>query len=233
MRRKSEVARWVRRKWHGGHVRPAQFLFLLSLFLAIPRWSPWPEGEAAGAGETSISAELRFSLSKLYRQFHLRPQELAVIVDVSEQKMYIMKEEQVLKSYSISTSRYGMGSEEESFKTPLGTHRVFEKIGQDAPLGAIFQERKTRGRIAEIRYDAVPREGDLITTRILPLAGQEENRNKGPGVDSQKRGIYIHGTPEEGLIGTPHSRGCIRMRNRDIMELFEMVPVGTLVEIQP
>jgi hypothetical protein len=126
-----------------------------------------------------------------------------------------------------------VGSEEGSYRTPLGTHRVFSKIGRGAPLGAIFRQGKDTGRIAEIHYDPLPMEGDLITTRVLRLSGQEAGRNRGPGVDSLQRGIWIHGTPEEGFIGTPRSKGCIRMRNRDIIELFEILPVGTLVEIRP
>ena len=121
------------------------------------------------------------------------------------------------KEYPCSTSRFGPGNAEGSEKTPVGLHRIAEKYGDGEPLGMIFS--------------STPSGADLITTRILRLEGLQPGLNKGRGIDSYERYIYIHGTPEEGLIGTPASHGCIRMKNDDIAELYPLCPVGLTVEI--
>lgn len=147
-------------------------------------------------------------------------------IKISRQRLYFY-EKKLIKSYPVSTSKFGIGNMAESNKTPLGLHRVAEKIGKNAPIGTIFKERKNTRKI-------VPRYGfksDLITTRILRLEGLEKGINKGKKIDSFHRFIYIHGTPEEKLIGKPASRGCIRMRNRDVAQLFDLVKKGTLVKI--
>jgi len=122
--------------------------------------------------------------------------------------------------------KYGTGNRWGSNKTPLGLHRIVSKIGRNASKGTIFRRRRNTGKIARGR-----REGDLITTRILRLAGLEKGRNKGKGKDSFQRCIYIHGTSEDNLVGKPVSHGCIRMKNRDIIELFDLVKRGSLVWI--
>jgi len=134
--------------------------------------------------------------------------------------------------YPISTSKYGVGSAEKSNKTPPGTHRIVEKIGESAKSGAVFKAGIDTGKVATTYSDATDIREDLITTRILWLKGLEPGINRGKGIDSYERHIYIHGTSEEGLIGTTASDGCIRMKNRDVLELFDLVPQGTLVEIQ-
>lgn len=149
-------------------------------------------------------------------------------VDISEQKLYLLDNEQVVKTYPVSTSKYGIGGTQGSNKTPLGRHVVAEKIGDGAPLNTIFKSRQNTGRLAKIDYDS---EEDYVTTRILWLQGLEQGVNLGPGVDSHKRYIYIHGTHEEALIGQPASHGCIRMRNQDVLELFNRVPEGIEVLI--
>ena len=179
----------------------------------------------------SLSAEWKTSLERL-KKFGLTPSDYAIVIDISEQKLYLLKGFKIVRIYPVSTSRYGVGGEEGSFKTPLGMHRVFEKIGYGALLGTIFERRKNTGKIARIYTDNTDLPEDIITTRIIRLEGSEEGVNKGKGVDSLRRFIYIHGTPEEGLIGKPASRGCIRMKNRDIIELFDLIDVGTLVEIR-
>lgn len=148
-------------------------------------------------------------------------------VIISKQKLILFKDEKIVKSYSVSTSKYGIGNKSGSNKTPLGLHRIVSKIGRNAPICAIFKRRRNTGKIAKINKD----ERDLITTRILRLEGFQKGINKGKGIDSFKRCIYIHGTPQEKLIGTPASHGCIRMRNRDIIRLFRIVKRGTLVKI--
>lgn len=154
-----------------------------------------------------------------------------ILVLINEQKLYVYRNNKVIKSYPVSTSKYGVGNKMGSNTTPLGLHRIKKKIGGNAPLGMIFVGCKPTGKIAKIYTDKTDLEEDFVTTRILVLEGLQPGINKGGNVDSERRKIYIHGTPEEGLIGTPASHGCIRMKNLDIVELFNIVPVGTLVEI--
>ncbi len=143
-----------------------------------------------------------------------------------------MKDGVVEKSYPISTAKKGIGNISGSNKTPLGVHVIKEKVGKKVPLGGIIKKLVYTGKKATIHTDATYRETDLLTTRVLTLAGTEKGINKGGNVDSYNRGIMIHGTPEEGLIGTPTSHGCIRMRNKDIIELFNLVTPGTKVLIE-
>jgi len=148
-------------------------------------------------------------------------------VKISEQKLYLVSGCKLIKDYSVSTSKYGIGNKISSNKTPLGLHRIVSKIGRNACLGTIFKRRRNTGKIARIDKGR----GDIITTRILRLEGLQRGINKGKTIDSFRRCIYIHGTPEEKLIGKPVSHGCIRMKNHDIIELFSLVKRGTLVEI--
>jgi len=160
--------------------------------------------------------------------------EYAITIDVSEQRLFLFDNipfhnAKLIRTYPVSTSKYGVGNEEYSKKTPLGTHSILEKIGEAARVGTIFESRENTGRIATIYTDTTDIEEELITTRILLLKGMVPGLNEGGGVDSYTRRIYIHGTPEEGLIGNPASNGCVRMRSEDIMELFDIVPRGALV----
>lgn len=111
----------------------------------------------------------------------------------------------------------------------MGLHRVAEKIGEGAAVGAVFLGRKPTGEVV-LPGSADPGR-DAITTRILWLEGLEDGLNAGGTVDTRSRYIYIHGTPHEGQIGSPASRGCVRMRNADVIELFERTPTGTHVLI--
>jgi len=157
--------------------------------------------------------------------------EFIITIDTSKQKLFVFEGREIIRIYPVSTSRYGVGNEKNSNKTPLGTHFIVAKIGKDAKIGTIFEQRKNTGQIAEIYTDITDIKEELITTRILWLKGIVPGLNEGGEVDSYARCIYIHGTPEEGLIGTPASKGCIRMKNQDIFELFGLVPEGTLVGI--
>ncbi len=142
-------------------------------------------------------------------------------VDVALQALYLVLNGVVVKSWPVSTSKFGLGSEPGSFKTPLGRFRICEKIGEAVPAWSVFKSRLPTGEIA-----AAGGEEDGVLTRILRLEGLEEsNRN------TRDRYIYIHGTNQEHLIGQPASHGCIRLRNGDVMELFSMVPEGAEVEI--
>jgi lipoprotein-anchoring transpeptidase ErfK/SrfK len=144
-------------------------------------------------------------------------------VSVRKQQLTLKSGRKKLAEYPVSTSRFGLGSKEGSFKTPTGTFRVAEKIGDGMPVGTVFKSR----RPIKPTKKAL-REEDLVMTRILWLDGLER-RN----ANTHDRYIYIHGTNHEEKIGLPDSHGCIRMRNADLVELFEQVTEGTPVEIRP
>ena len=154
------------------------------------------------------------------------------LVKVSEQRLYVLQGGACMSTYPVSTSRYGTGEEQDSYKTPRGVHCVSEKIGGDAGFAEIFESRERTHQIAEIESGETRTDEELITSRILWLAGLEEGINQGGSVDSHERYIYIHGTHEEGLIGQPASVGCVRMKNRDVMDLYERLEVSSLVIIR-
>ena len=153
----------------------------------------------------------------------------SILINIEQQKLFVINSEtnDFIKEYQISSSKYGEGSVIGSNKTPLGVHRIKEMIGDSAKVNEIIKNRMLTGRIAIIHTDTISRESDDVTTRIMWLDGKEENNT-----NSLSRYIYIHGTPEEGLIGTKASHGCIRMNNLDVIELFNMVTIGTSVDIQ-
>jgi lipoprotein-anchoring transpeptidase ErfK/SrfK len=153
-------------------------------------------------------------------------------VDISEQRLYLIENSLVKASYPISTSKYGEGSIENSFKTPLGKHSIKEMIGEEAEINTIFTSRINTKRSATIIDQFEDTDNDYVTSRIMWLDGEEDGLNKGGNVDSFRRYIYIHGTHEEGLIGTKASHGCIRMFNYDVIELFNLVNIGTKVLIR-
>ncbi len=142
-------------------------------------------------------------------------------VSVPEQRLELVSGDEVLASYPVSTSRFGLGSEEGSMKTPLGRFRIGEKIGADAPPGTIF-----RNRLPLTPEEVVQPTDDLVVSRILWLDGLEEHN-----ANTRERYIYIHGTNHEDQIGQPASHGCIRMKNDDLIALFDQVPVGAEVVI--
>ncbi len=155
------------------------------------------------------------------------------LVSIPEQTLHLLEEDRVLQSWPVSTSRYGIGGQNDSMKTPPGAHRIAECIGDGAALHTVFKGRVAQAQTAEV--EAEPRATGLecITTRILWLDGLEPGINKDGEMDSYQRYIYIHGTHEEGLIGQAASIGCIRMRGADVLELFDRVSVDTLVLILP
>ncbi|HUI45617.1 MAG TPA: L,D-transpeptidase family protein [Nitrospirota bacterium] len=163
------------------------------------------------------------------RKFSIDPLDLYLVVSIEEQTLLICANDAIIERYDVSTSRFGNGNRENSLKTPLGVHRIKEKYGGDAPPGRVFRDREDTGE----DWDHSQTGDNLILTRILRLEGLEEGINKGAGVDSYERYIYIHGTGREDLIGTPLSHGCVCLRNLDIIRLFEMVKEGTLVYIDP
>ena len=146
-------------------------------------------------------------------------------VSVSAQRLDLIGNDgRVTRSFSVSTAKKGIGSEPDSNKTPLGWHRVCEKIGDGAAPGTQFVGRKPTGRVWQ-PTDPVE-EKNLVLTRILWLDGEEPSNRT-----SKDRFIYIHGTNREDLIGTPASAGCVCLKNSDVIDLYSLVPVGTRVEI--
>tara|TARA_Y100000992_G_C21226197_1_gene473014 strand:- start:691 stop:1155 length:465 start_codon:yes stop_codon:yes gene_type:complete len=152
-------------------------------------------------------------------------------VSISEQRLYLINSGNIIRSYPISSSSFGEGQIENSFKTPLGEHEVKVKIGTNVPKNQFFVSREHIPQEADIIHDPIDSSDDFITTRIMWLTGLTEGFNKGGKVDSFKRFIYIHGTHEEGLIGMKASHGCIRMLNHDVLELFKIIPLKTTVNI--
>ena len=172
-----------------------------------------------------------FSISNVISANNLL-NDIEIIVDISDQRLYLLENSRIIESYPISSSKYGEGSIENSFKTPLGKHIIKEKIGNEAPLNTIFVARVNTNEKAHIIRSLDDSEDDYVTSRILWLDGLEEGINKGEGVDSFNRFIYIHGTHEEGLIGQKASHGCIRMFNNDVVKLYNIVKKGTKVYIR-
>ena len=154
-----------------------------------------------------------------------------LFVSIKKQRLYHIKDDSIIKEYIISSSAYGVGSEAGSNKTPLGLHKVNQKYGEKTPINGRMVGRVFDGNIATIYKDNTKSKTDDVTTRILWLEGLEHGRNKGDGIDSFKRYIYIHGTSEEGRLGTPASHGCIRMKNKEVIDLYNKIAIGTLVLI--
>jgi hypothetical protein len=145
-----------------------------------------------------------------------------VIISVKEQKLMLMADGARVATYPISTSKFGLGDAWGHMTTPLGFLQVAEKIGDHAPVGAVFRNRRFTGEI--LKPNAPGR--DPVITRIIWLKGlQAENAH------AFSRCIYIHGTPEERTIGRPASYGCIRMKSRDVAEVYAQLPIGAIVEI--
>lgn len=139
----------------------------------------------------------------------------------------------LLRAYSISSSKNGVGQELGSYRTPLGRHVIRAKIGEGAPLHSVFVRRRPTGEVWTPELANHYGERDWILTRILWLCGRERGYNRFGSVDTMKRYIYLHGSPPTAEMGEPGSIGCIRMRGEDIAELFDLVSPGTEVEINP
>ncbi|MDR2001293.1 MAG: L,D-transpeptidase, partial [Zoogloeaceae bacterium] len=139
--------------------------------------------------------------------------------------------QELLRVYPVSTAARGAGETSGSFMTPRGRHIIRAKIGGAAPENAVFVHRRPTGEIWTPELAAAHPERDWILTRILWLSGREPGFNRLGQVDTMRRYIYLHGSPETVEMGKPNSIGCIRMNNRDIMELFDLVPVYTEVDI--
>jgi len=147
-----------------------------------------------------------------------------VIISVRDQKLVLLRNGSKVATYPVSTSMFGLGDARGQMTTPLGYLAVEKKIGDNVPVGAVFHKRRLTGEVLQPNTPG----RDPITTRIIWLRGLEAQN-----AHAYQRCIYIHGTPEEKKIGTPASYGCIRMKSKDVAELYDQVPVGALVQIIP
>ncbi|MEW5905072.1 MAG: L,D-transpeptidase [Pseudomonadota bacterium] len=137
----------------------------------------------------------------------------------------------LLRRYAVSTGANGVGEESGSFCTPRGRHVIRARIGAGQPVGAVFVRRRPTGEIYTPELGARHPGRDWILTRILWLSGLEHGYNRGGTCDTMRRYVYIHGTPDSVSLGKPGSRGCVRMRNADLLELFDLVKAGIEVDI--
>jgi L,D-transpeptidase YbiS len=143
-------------------------------------------------------------------------------ISIRDQRLTLTEGETLVRTYPVSTSRFGIGTEEDSMKTPIGRFRVAEKIGDGLPSDTVFQSR-----VPLKADDPLPPTEDLVMSRILWLDGLDEHN-----ANTRDRFIYIHGTKHEDKIGNPASHGCVRMRNADVIELFDLVDEGAPVVIE-
>lgn len=170
----------------------------------------------------SVEAAVSAAGASSRKATRLPLQPCKIDISIRDQMLTLTRDDEIVRTFSISSSRFGLGTEEDSNKTPLGRFQIGTKIGHGMPHGTIFQSRVPLGS-----QDPLPPTEDLVTSRILWLDGlDEENAN------TRDRFIYIHGTKHEDKIGRPDSHGCIRMRNADVIELFELVDEETPVTIR-
>lgn len=155
-----------------------------------------------------------------------------ILINISQQKLYLKNaDNETITQYPISTAKNGLGEKKGSYQTPRGHHIICEKIGTNLPIFTVFHARKPTGEIFSSALEKQFPDRDWILSRILWLSGTEVGVNCGDNVDTKARFIYIHGTNDEKNIGTPNSHGCIRMRNADVIDLFDRVDVNTVVLI--
>jgi UDP-N-acetylmuramate--alanine ligase len=150
------------------------------------------------------------------------------VVSVADQRLLLFEGDALVADFPVSTAARGIGGADGSLCTPPGTHRVHRRIGDGVAPGSVFESREPTGQVWDGGSDC---DGDLILTRIITLEGCEPGVNQGAGVDSLARYIYIHGTNHESDLGGPASQGCVRMANRDVIELFDRVREGDAVVI--
>lgn len=154
-----------------------------------------------------------------------------ILISVPEQSLTLFDHNAVLRRYSISTAKAGVGEVSGSYQTPRGQHLIRAKIGDGQPPNTVFVRRRPTGEIWTPELGEAFPGRDWILTRILWLSGCEPGRNRLGKVDTMRRYIYIHGSPDSAEMGKPGSHGCVRMNNADMVELFDLVPVYTPVEI--
>jgi hypothetical protein len=176
---------------------------------------------------------LRQELGESLAARGLPSSEHCIVVSIDQQKLWFFAGE-AAREYVVSTARAGVGCVADSLRTPLGLHRVAEKVGDAAPKGMVFKARVPTGRIWT---EGPAPEDNLITTRILWLEGLEPGKNAGHDaagrlVDTKARFVYLHGTNQASRLGTPNSHGCVLLSDDDILDLFDRAPVGTPVYLR-
>lgn len=152
-------------------------------------------------------------------------------ISLAEQCLSLKQGDELLKQYLVSTASNGAGEQLGSECTPRGWHKIRAKIGDGQPVNAVFVGRRSTGEVYSAALDMKYPGRDWILTRILWLSGLEQGKNRLGRVDTMRRYIYMHGTPDKFDLGKPESHGCVRMNNRDIIELFDNVAVGIKVFI--
>lgn len=172
-----------------------------------------------------MDARVEFFTAKV-KLMGLLPSRRWMLASVVAQKLWAYQDDKLVAEYVCSTSEKPPSCQYGSNGTPLGLHKIEEKIGEGAPLGAIFEQRVNTGRVADAQDEKV-----YITSRILWLMGLEENKNLGYACGSHNRKIYIHGVSREETLGQPYSNGCINMKNADIAKLFDWAQEGDLILI--
>lgn len=158
-----------------------------------------------------------------------------LVVNIAQQTLTVYQQNKEIIQYKVSTAKNGIGSQQDSGCTPLGQHVIAEKIGGSEPINSVFIGRVPTGELYDADLGRLHPERDWILSRILWLSGLEAGVNKGRnsqgGCDTYQRYIYIHGTPDTEPMGVPLSHGCVRMRNKDIVDLFEDIDEGTSVSV--
>ncbi|HEX4985770.1 MAG TPA: L,D-transpeptidase [Burkholderiales bacterium] len=155
----------------------------------------------------------------------------SIRISIAEQALELSEDGALLRRYKVSTAKNGAGEKNGSFRTPRGRHVIRAKIGGDAAPNTVFVKRRPTGEIFGPELDARHPGRDWMLTRLLWLSGSEPGVNRLGDVDTMRRYIYIHGSPDSRKMGEPGSIGCIRMHNADVIELFDLVEAGTPVEI--
>ena len=156
---------------------------------------------------------------------------MQIIINIALQQLTLQSNERVIRQYSISSAKKGVGEQQGSEQTPRGHHIVRAKIGANLPINTVFKARRPTGEIYSAELAEQSPNRDWILTRILWLSGCEVGKNRGGNCDTMRRYIYIHGTPDSEPMGIPASHGCIRMRNTDLAELFTLTPLYASVFI--
>jgi len=162
----------------------------------------------------------------------MQPDDFLIQVSIDEQRLRLRQGDRVLMDVAVATARNGPGEVMHSECTPRGWHRIRAKIGAGCPANTVFVGRRPTGEIYSPALKADNPGRDWMLTRILWLCGLEPGRNRFGNVDSMRRYIYIHGCPGEDPMGIPSSHGCVKMRNDEVIRLFDLVPAGTRVLIQ-
>lgn len=157
---------------------------------------------------------------------------MQIKVNIGSQQMMVYQHDKLIHQYLISTGKNGVGELNGSGKTPRGWHIIRAKIGEGMPVNTVFKERRPTGEIFVPELKIQFPERDWILTRIFWLSGLETGKNRLGNVDTMRRFIYIHGSPDDVVMGIPGSKGCIRMRNADLLALFKIVPVGVKLLIE-